>query len=134
MKKPAFACQLTPAALDAKNVLDNEQNDQMNSCLAQALKMLQAKHLAVMGMRKRLVGLSVAGVQQKLKDAILEEVATSETELAQEIQSIQSAWIDMKEVAYLETKAEKLNKSGAVLSNAEELIKQGDGLLKRNSQ
>lgn len=87
-----------------------------------------------MGLRARLGALAVTGIQQKLKDAIFGELTTIEKDIEQEVSIMQKAWVDLQDIAHLEAKAEKLNKSGAVSSVAEELIKQGEGLIKRYQQ
>ena len=97
-KRPAGKSVLTEAAVEAKNEADTVQNDQMNSCLNQAVKMLQQRHLNVMALSVRLKSLEVTGVQIALKDAIAKELSSAEECIQMEIAIMQKSWVEQQDI------------------------------------
>ena len=127
MKRPAAAgsdegLTLNEDTLAAHNDEAEKQNETINGCLNAALKVLNQKHMALMGAARKLTDTVLSGIQAKLKEQVNEEIKKVMDNAINVIPEIQNAYINKKDAKYTDEKVDILQNAGSVTAEADDVL------------
>ena len=127
-----------PAPLTADNVAahsreQEDQNTQLNGCISQAMKLVQQRTMQLSDVQHRMSMLTLHGCQGKFQDTIQDEITETLDKLVGLSKEIQTTAIKERGIQFAEQKVALLNRAGTTLSEAEELVKTGEQLIKHNT-
>ena len=116
--------------METHNADIEAQNTQVNQCINNSINQLQSKTTTIMATKHKLECLEGTSNQLKIRDVILEDLQTLETQFGEVLNDSRKAFVTQSKANHMEGKITLLNVAATCINELGTLIKSADHICK----